>query len=86
MSINLHIERLVLDGLPVTRHQGGQIKAAIEVELAQLLVTHGFASQLNSGYAVPALKANPINVSPQPNVEPLGTQIAQSVYHSISGS
>jgi hypothetical protein len=85
MAINLHIERLVLDGLPITRHQGGQIQAAIETELARLLSTPGFASQLNSGYAVPAMKANPINLSPQSDVEQMGSQIAQSVYHSING-
>ena len=37
MNINLHIERLILDGLPITRQQGPHVQAAVEAELTRLL-------------------------------------------------
>ena len=38
MRINVHIERLILDGLPVTSLQGPEVGAAVETELARLLL------------------------------------------------
>ena len=35
-SVNLHIERLVLEGLPLGAHEGPLVQAAIEVELGRL--------------------------------------------------
>ena len=43
MNIKLHIERLVLDGLPVTRSQGPLVQAAMEAELARLMAEGGLA-------------------------------------------
>ena len=37
MNINLHIERLILDGLPIEPRQRAQVQAAVEAELARLL-------------------------------------------------
>ena len=41
MNIQLHIERLVLDGLPLTRREGALVQAAVETELARLNLTGG---------------------------------------------
>ncbi len=35
MNINIHIERLVLDGLPVTGPDSSIVQVAIETELAR---------------------------------------------------
>jgi hypothetical protein len=37
MNVNLHIERLVLDGLSVTSRGGAELQVALELELARLL-------------------------------------------------
>lgn len=82
MNITLHIDRVVLDGLPVTRSQGALVQAAIEAELAQLLTEGGLASDLQSGVAVPHVKADAIQPTNN-NPRQLGQQIARSVYGGI---
>jgi hypothetical protein len=81
MNIRLHIERLVLDGLPVTRAEAPRVKAAMEAELGRLLSEGGVSSELAAGGATPSVNAADIHVSPAPTR--LGTQIAQSVYAGI---
>jgi hypothetical protein len=83
MNINLHIERLILDGLPVDRNQGPLIQAAVEAELTRLLAQNGMATDLQIGGAVPQLGANTIQLAPGNNPRQMGTQIAQSVYDGI---
>jgi len=48
MNIKVSIERLVLDGLPVSSAQGSLIGAAVETELARLLATGGLEMGLQS--------------------------------------
>ena len=81
MNINLHIERLVLDSLPVTSDEGDSVHAAVEAELARLLADKGF--DCSSVYAVPHLTASPIQLS---QVKPslLGHQIAQAIYGGLT--
>src|SRR6202008_474567 len=83
VNINLHIERLILDGLPVEPQQHAQVQAAVETELARLLVAGGVNSGLLTGAARPSLRAGAINVSNETNATHLGSQIAQSVHGGI---
>jgi len=82
MNINVSIERLVLDGLPVSSAQGPLISAAVETELARLLATGGLEMSLQSGGAWPSV---PVSVVPLTASKPaqLGRQIAQAVYGGI---
>ena len=82
-NIAIHIERLILDGLPVTRSQGPLLQAAIEAELARLLATDGLSPELQAGGAVPALKAGNIQIASDNNPNQLGQQIAQAVHGGI---
>lgn len=59
MNIQVHIERLVLEGLPVTSLQGPLIQQAVEKELARLLTAHGLADELRRGCAMPRMRAGP---------------------------
>ena len=82
MNIKLHIERLVLDGLPITRSQGPLVQAAVEAELARLLAEGSLAPELASGGAVPSVRADGINsVGGSPGQ--IGRQIARAVYGGI---
>ena len=82
MSIKLHIERLVLDGLPVTRSQGPMVQAAVESELARLLAEGGLAQELATGGAVPSVRADTI-CSAERSPARIGRQIAGAVYGGI---
>ncbi len=83
MNINLHIERLILDGLPVTRAQGALVQAVVEVELARLLTERGLASSLQAGGAVPSVRADAMQLTAGSPPTQMGQQIAQSVYEGI---
>jgi hypothetical protein len=83
MEIQLHIERLILEGLPVTRAQGALVQAAVEAELTRLLAERGLSQALQSGGAVPSLRARAIQLGPDGQLAQLGAQIGQAVYGGL---
>ena len=83
MNINLHIERLVLNGLPVTHSQGLLVRQAVEAELSRLLSTGELSPSLLQESAVPNLQASNINWHTASHPTQLGQQIAQSIYGGI---
>jgi hypothetical protein len=85
MKIELHIERLILDGLPVERRHGRLVQAAVEKELACLIGAHGLAREWQSGGAVPRVNAPSFGLANETLPSRLGQQIAQSIYASIGG-
>ena len=83
MKINLHIERLILDGLPIAHHQGSIVKVAVEAELTCLLAANGLNPDFQSGGAVPSVKADGIQMTNDSRPADLGNQIAKAVYGGI---
>jgi hypothetical protein len=83
MNIRINIERLILDGLPITHSQGPLVQAAVEAELTRLLTENGLAGSLQEGGAVPSVRANVIQLTSGSTPSQIGTQIAQSVYSGI---
>ena len=83
MNIHVHIERLILEGLPVTRNQGPMLQAAVETELARLLATDGLGPELRAGRAVPSVKAGNIQLAGDSSPNWLGQQIARAVHGGI---
>lgn len=84
MNINLHIERLVLDGLPIAHHEGSLVRAAVEAELSRLLTAQGLSPALLNGGAMPAVRGDSIQLASESSPSQLGTQIAQAVYGGLS--
>jgi sirohydrochlorin ferrochelatase len=82
-TINLHIERLVLEGLELGPGQGDLVRAAVAAELARLLTEGGLTSQFQSGVALPSVRAGTIRIAPASEPAQLGGQIAQAVYGGI---
>jgi hypothetical protein len=83
MNIYLHVKRLILDGLPITRNQGALVQAAVEAELAQLLTDSGLATTWQSGGAVPSVRADAIHLVGGSSAAELGQQIARAVYWGL---
>jgi hypothetical protein len=83
MSIRLHVERLVLDGLPLSRNDGPLVQAAFEAELGRLLAEGGVSGELASGTAVPGLAAEGIHVAPGDEPGMIGQRIARAVYGGL---
>jgi hypothetical protein len=84
MNINIHIERLVLDGLTVPYHQQALLQAAVETELTHLFAVNGLANGLMTSSAVSHISAGAIQSSDESNPTYLGQQIARAVYEGIS--
>jgi hypothetical protein len=81
MNINVHIERLILDGLPVKGSDGAVVQAAVERELARLLGERGLTAV--SAGAVPRLAVGPIELTRAGEPAHLGHQIARAIHGGI---
>jgi hypothetical protein len=82
MNINVHIERLILDGVPESSAQGPAVGAAVESELARLLTIEGLAA--SASRAEPHLPAGHIHLMPEVSPPSLGQQIGAAVYHVLN--
>ena len=83
MNINLHIERLVLDGLSLGPGQGAQVKDAVETELSRLLTEGGITSGIQGDGELPTVRADSIVLNGNSDPLHLGQEIARSVYGVI---
>jgi len=81
MNINVHIERVVLDGVPVD--QPRILRRALERELTSRLMEGGLLPELRSGGAVPHVRGGAIELSQRSHPARLGSQIAGAVYRGI---
>jgi hypothetical protein len=82
MNIVLHIERLVLQDLPVSRADHEALKHAVAAELTTLLAG-GVHPDLLSGGARPALTGGRIDLAPGATPSQLGGQVARAVHGGI---
>ena len=82
MNVNLHIERLVLDGLPVGSHEGPLVEAAIAAELTRMFAEGSFGAGVPRGRATPLVCAEAIRME-SGGAEGLGVQIGQAVFGGI---
>ena len=83
MKVNLHIERLIIDGLTLEGYQGPAVKASVEAELSRLMERRGISHELITAGAVPSVSAENIQAGGEANPASLGKQIARSVYGGI---
>jgi hypothetical protein len=83
MNIAIHIERLVLEGLPVTSYEAPLVQAAVEAELTRLLSQGGVAPSLRRGADLHYLRADSVNFDHDARPIAMGSQIASVVHKSI---
>jgi hypothetical protein len=83
LNIELHIERLILDGFSIEPGRRAELQAAVEAELTRLLATGALSSELLSGGAVRLLRGGEIQVTSQTSAAQLGQHIAQAVQGAI---
>jgi hypothetical protein len=83
MNINLHIERLVLDGVDTAPGQRHLLQGAVETELARLLIEGGLDHQLTGGAALPRIASPAIQLNGGNDPAQLGRTIAGAVYGGI---
>jgi len=83
MNINLHIDRLVLDDIPLVPGERPLLQAAVEAELTRLLANGGLSDALQSGGALYSVQAGRIQLTNNGSPARLGEQIAGAVYGGI---
>lgn len=84
MKINLHIERLVLEGLPLSSRHAPIVQLAVEQELTRLLRSNGIGPGLISGGAMPHAPGGNMQLATEASPRQMGTQIAQSVHEGLA--
>jgi hypothetical protein len=83
VNINLHIERLILDGVDIHPSQRHLLHASVQTELTRLLTEGGVAPQLTGGGALPQVTSPAIQLTSGHGPTELGRQIAGAVYGGI---
>jgi hypothetical protein len=81
MTIYVHIDRLVLDGLAVPSAQRGIVGSALEAELGRLLTTRGVGPRLGGGAVLGQLRAADLRLGG--GAAGLGTRIAGAVHQGM---
>lgn len=81
MNIELHIDRLVLDGFPLTAAQGAAVRAAVEAELSRILNERGLTG-LASTQISSALGST---ITASTAATPFGQAIAHAAYAGLQG-
>ena len=83
MRIMVHIERVVLDGVPVERPR--VLQSALQRELTERLREGGLSPELRQGVAVPCVGGGAISIAREQPAAGLGTKIAGAVCRGIGG-
>ena len=83
VRVNLHIERLVLEGIGVDPAQRPVLQEAIQGELGRLLAEGAIGAGLAVGGLMPSVRASGFEISGDGSPVALGRQIARSVYGGI---
>ena len=84
MDIRVHIDRLVIEGLPVPPGQRPLLQTALEAELADKLAAGGPGSEVLTGGAIERLVAGTIHLPARQGADALGRQIAGAVHTGLA--
>ncbi|MEA3276257.1 MAG: hypothetical protein U9Q81_13400 [Pseudomonadota bacterium] len=84
MNVHLHIDELVLEGLPLEATDAAAVKAAVETELTRLLANGGLAPDLRTGGARASVPAGDIHLGGDRTPSDLGRQIGRTLYRGIN--
>jgi hypothetical protein len=84
MNITVHIEQLILDGLPVDRADGAVVRAAVQTELTRLLTEGSHLTGLQRRQALAFLRGTDLHLAGGRTPDDLGRQIAHSVHEGFT--
>jgi hypothetical protein len=83
LNIKVHIERLILDGVPIRPVELGALQDSVEQELTRLLAMGGLRPALASSKSLHTVPAAEIHVANDVTAVGLGNQIATAVHSRI---
>jgi len=82
-GVTFHIERLVLDNVPLESRQAAELQSTVERELRRLIVRNGLNRALVATGAMPFIGTRGIELSRATNPRRLGNQIARAIYSGL---
>ena len=85
MTINVHIERLVVDRALIEGRRAEAVAAALQRQLRDLVTAHGFEADSPSGDVVPWANPQTMRLPTDASLTRFGRQIAGAVYRGIGG-
>jgi hypothetical protein len=83
MNIEVRIDHLVLEGLPVDSAQGDLVRVAVEAELTRLFTVGGAASGLTRGDVRPEAHVGEIHFGADDTPARLGERIGRAIHGGI---
>ena len=83
MNINLHIERLVLDGISLAPHQRAALKTAVESEVKQQIANQGISDAMQSDSHHRSVSGGSISLENSREPVSLGQQIGNAIFRGI---
>jgi hypothetical protein len=83
MDVQLHIERLVLDGVNVTPHERAVLVLSFQSELSRLIQVHGLSEGAMQGFAAPSLPSCNASMSQPFKAGGFGVELARSLYSGL---
>lgn len=86
MNVCLHIERLILDDLPIRGSQRALVQGAVEQELARLIKVNGVGPDTMAGGSQASVSPTVMHMAEGASPVQLGRQIAHAVYQGIGAS
>ena len=84
MSIRVHVESLVLEGLPLSPVERTRLERALVAELTRSLGEGDFANGLGRHGAVPGLSAADIRVDAGNGGASIGAQLGRTIYGALA--
>jgi hypothetical protein len=83
MKVNLHIERLVLEGFALSGRDAAVVEEAMRTELVRLFEGDRTLTHSMTSVAMPSARAAPLPASGAERPPQLGAAIAQSVHGAL---
>lgn len=84
MTLQLHIERLVVDGLSLGAHDGADLQAALHAQLTTLFAAQGVPVSASKSASLRSLACPSFESPPQTDGGVLGLRIAESLYAGLA--
>jgi hypothetical protein len=85
MNVKLHVERVVLDGIPLDPRRASQFRAALSAELQRLLAAGGVPAAWRGGAMPEAPAAGAVTMTPGMPPAQLASAVALSIVGSRGG-
>ena len=86
MKIHLHIERVVLEGVPFSVAERSLLQATMERDLTQLLRNGGLSDEFRTVATLEYVPAGAVRVGKESGPRTLGTDIAHAVHQGLGHS